>query len=68
MVSKEWGYTRLGPASRSTTGAGRGAVEPAWLTAVAVFMDRLKDLSVITRVPEFDKVVVRPVRRRGLKF
>ena len=34
-------------------------MDPAWLKQFAVFMDRLKDLSVIAKVPEFDKVVVR---------
>jgi hypothetical protein len=34
-------------------------MDPAWVAQFGVFMDRLKELSVISRIPEVDKVLVR---------
>ncbi len=59
MVSKEWGYDRASTRKSIDNIELAWRMDPEWLKQFAVFMDRLKDLSVISRIPEFDKVVVR---------
>jgi NitT/TauT family transport system substrate-binding protein len=59
LVSKEWGY------ERAATRRSIDNIELSWrmdatfLAQLSAFMDRLKELGVITRIPELDKVAVR---------
>jgi NitT/TauT family transport system substrate-binding protein len=58
-VSREWGYERTSTRKSIDNIELVWRMDPAWLKQFAVFMDRLKELSVIAKIPEFDKVVVR---------
>ncbi len=59
LVAKEWGY------DRAATRKSIDNIELAWkmddtfMSQFAAFMDRLKELGVINKVPELDKVAVR---------
>jgi NitT/TauT family transport system substrate-binding protein len=59
MVSKEWGYERASTRRSIDNIELAWRMDPKWLAQFVVFMDRLKELSVVTRIPELDKVVVR---------
>jgi NitT/TauT family transport system substrate-binding protein len=58
-ASREWGYDRASTRKSIDNIELAWKMDPAWLKQFAVFMDRLKELSVISKVPEFDRMVVR---------
>jgi NitT/TauT family transport system substrate-binding protein len=58
-VSREWGYDRASTRKSIDNIELVWKMDPAWLKQFAVFMDRLKELSVISKIPEFDHMVVR---------
>ncbi len=59
LVSKNWGYERTSTRRSIDNIELAWRMDPKWIAQLGVFMDRLKELSVITRIPELDKLVVR---------
>jgi len=59
LVSNDWGYQRTATRKSIDNIELAWRLDPKWMAQFVVFMNRLKDLSVITRVPELDKLVVR---------
>ncbi len=59
LTSREWGYNRASTRKSIDNIELAWKMDPTWLAQFAVFMDRLKELSVINRIPAFDQIVVR---------